>query len=140
CLPYPVLEGPCCDNCNPEAFEVETIALVGGPQLKTGRKATSSAELESAVKQKLKEVRREIIKTYDPNQHFLTGKAIITDAVVDALAKRARLVTSVHTLLQQTRWVHTPKYGEIVVNAIQEVLVDFPDLAQVARDTQAAEK
>ncbi|KAF8176222.1 P-loop containing nucleoside triphosphate hydrolase protein [Mycena galopus ATCC 62051] len=140
CLPYPVLEGPCCDNCNPEAFEVENIALVGGPQLKTGRKTTSSAELENAVKQKLKEVRREIIKTHYPNQHFLTGKAIITDTVVDVLAKRARLVTSVHTLLQQTRWVHAPKYGEIVVNAIQEVLVDFPDLAQVARDTQAAEK
>ncbi|KAF8215262.1 hypothetical protein K438DRAFT_1527228, partial [Mycena galopus ATCC 62051] len=139
-LIYPVPPGACCDNCNPEAFEVQTIALVGGTQIKAGRKATSSPELESAVRQKLNEVREEIIAADYPNQHFLTGNIIIPDAVVDALAKRARLVNSVDTLLQQTRWIQAPRYGEIAVKSIQEITAKFPDLAKAARETQAAEK
>ncbi|KAJ6613186.1 P-loop containing nucleoside triphosphate hydrolase protein [Mycena sp. CBHHK59/15] len=139
-LAYPVPAGPCCDNCDPEAFEVQTIALVGGTQIKAGRKATSSPELEKAVREKLNEVRDQIVAANYPNQHFLTGNVIIADNVVDALAKRARLVTSIDTLLQQTRWVHAPRYGDTVVKAIQETVAKFPDLAKVARETQAAEK
>ncbi|KAF7372389.1 SNF2-family ATP dependent chromatin remodeling factor snf21 [Mycena venus] len=75
-----------------------------------------------------------------PNQHFLTGNVIIADNVVDALAKRARLVTSIDTLLQQTRLVHAPRYGDTVVKVIQETVAKFPDLAKVTRETQAAEK
>jgi hypothetical protein len=86
-LPYPVPAGPCCDNCDPESFEVETIALVGGPQLKAGRKAISSPELEAAVRKKLNELRDQIVAADFPNQHFLTGNVIIADHVVDALAK-----------------------------------------------------
>ncbi|KAJ7906755.1 hypothetical protein B0H13DRAFT_2333200 [Mycena leptocephala] len=72
--PYPPAPGPCCDNCDPESFEVETIALVGGPQLKAGRKATSSPELEAAVRKKLNELRDEIVAADFPSQLFLTAK------------------------------------------------------------------
>ncbi|KAJ7687525.1 P-loop containing nucleoside triphosphate hydrolase protein [Mycena rosella] len=51
-LNLPVAEGPCCDNCNPKAFKVPTMALVGERKLKTGRKGLSSPELESAVRKK----------------------------------------------------------------------------------------
>ncbi|KAJ7854005.1 hypothetical protein B0H13DRAFT_1903818, partial [Mycena leptocephala] len=139
-LAYPVLAGPCCDNCNPEVFEVETIALVGGIQLKARRKVTSSPELEDAMRKKLNEVCEQIMASDYPNQHFLTGTVILADNVVDALAKRARLVTSVDTLLQQTRWIHASRYGDRVVQAIQETVAKFPDLAKLTRETQAAEK
>ncbi|KAJ7022999.1 P-loop containing nucleoside triphosphate hydrolase protein [Mycena alexandri] len=135
-----VPEGPCCDNCNPEAFRVPTIALVGERKLKTGRKGLSSPELESAVRKKLEAVREQIVAGEYPNQHFLTGNAILTDDVLDTLAKRARLVTSTETLQQQTRWIHASRYGDRVVAAIQEILVDFPDLAAVERETQTAER
>ncbi|KAJ6492500.1 hypothetical protein C8R47DRAFT_1270734 [Mycena vitilis] len=139
-LGFPTPAGPCCDNCDPEAFEIETIALVGGHQLKAGRKQTSSPELEDAVRTKLKEVRDKIAADIFRNQHFLAGNAIMSDNVVDALARRARLITSVDALQQQTRWVHAPNHGGVVVDAIQEVLVQFPDLAKVAREAEAAEK
>ncbi|KAJ7027814.1 hypothetical protein C8F04DRAFT_1266599 [Mycena alexandri] len=108
--------------------------------LKAGRKAVSSPELENAVREKLETLREQIVRVAFPRQHYLTGNAIISDQVVDALAKRARLVTSVDTLLQQTRWIHAAAYGDQVVRAIREVLVKFPDHAQLARETQAAEK
>ncbi|KAJ7080321.1 P-loop containing nucleoside triphosphate hydrolase protein [Mycena epipterygia] len=139
-LNFPVPDGPCCDNCDPDAFQVEMIALIGDRKLKAGRKGVSSPELETAVRTKLEEVRDEVVATEYPNQHFLTGNVIIADDVIDTLAKRARLVTSVDTLLPQTRWVHAPTHGARVVAAIQEILVDFPDLATPARETQAAER
>ncbi|KAJ7171309.1 P-loop containing nucleoside triphosphate hydrolase protein [Mycena filopes] len=139
-LNFPVPAGPCCDNCNPEAFEVETILLDAGPQLKAGRKATSAPELENAVKKRLEVLRERIVGVAFPKQHFLTGNALISDPIVDVLARRARLITSVDTLLQHTRWIHAPTYGAQVVKAIQEVVLLFPDHAQIARDTEAAEK
>ncbi|KAJ6577765.1 hypothetical protein B0H19DRAFT_1253076 [Mycena capillaripes] len=139
-LNLPVAEGPCCDNCDPEAFPVPRIVLLGEHKLKTGRKGLSSPELENAVRKKLEVVREQIVASDYPNQHFLTGNAILADNVLDALAKRARLVTSVETLQQQTRWIHAPRYGSQVVEAIQEVLVDFPDLVAHERESQAAER
>lgn len=139
-LNLPVPDGPCCDNCDPDAFQVEKIILVGNHKLKKGRKATSSPEVESAVRKKLEEVREEIVEKHFPNQHFISGNAILPDNVLDTLAKRARQVTSVDTLLQQTRWIHAQRFGDQVVWAIKVTLFNFPDLAAVARETQAAER
>ncbi|KAJ7163529.1 P-loop containing nucleoside triphosphate hydrolase protein, partial [Mycena crocata] len=139
-LEFPVPPGPCCDNCNPEAFRVETIALEGGSQLKSGRKGKSSPELEDAVREKLFTVREQIVAADFPMQHFLTGNAILADDVIDTLAKRARLISSVEALLSQTRWMQAKKYGETIVAAIQDVLLEFPDLEREARESQAAER
>ncbi|KAJ7730236.1 P-loop containing nucleoside triphosphate hydrolase protein [Mycena maculata] len=139
-LNFPVPEGPCCDNCSPDSFQVETIALVGGHKLKMGRKGTSSPEQEDAVRKRLEALWEQIVASDYPNQHFLTSNAIISDVVVDTLAKRARLVTSVDVLPQLTQWVHVPRYGPRVVAAIQEVLANFPDLVTAAREAQAAER
>ncbi|KAJ7926373.1 hypothetical protein B0H13DRAFT_1862406 [Mycena leptocephala] len=49
-LVFPVPEGPCCDNCEPDKFQVENVVLVGGQNLKTGRKEKSSPELEAAMR------------------------------------------------------------------------------------------
>ncbi|KAJ7851208.1 P-loop containing nucleoside triphosphate hydrolase protein [Mycena leptocephala] len=133
-LEFPIPDGPCCDNCEPDKFQVENIALVGGQNLKTGRREKSSPELESAVRVKLNVVREEIVANVYPNQHFITGNAILADDIIDTLVKRARLVTSVNTLLQQTRWGQAARFGDLVVQAIQEVLVLFPDHAKAARE------
>ncbi|KAJ7022236.1 P-loop containing nucleoside triphosphate hydrolase protein [Mycena alexandri] len=68
-----VPEGPCCDNCEPEKFQVENIALVGGQNLRTGRREKSSPELETAVRERLNVVRDEIVADVYPNQHIITG-------------------------------------------------------------------
>jgi hypothetical protein len=139
-LDHPVPDGPCCDNCNPELFQVETIVLTGGHQLKTGRRGKSSPELETAVRSRLNELRDQLMARDYPNQHFLTGSAILADDVVDVLAQRARSITSAETILQHTRWRFAPKYGDAVAEAIQDVLLDFPDLAKAAREEAAAER
>ncbi|KAJ7438254.1 P-loop containing nucleoside triphosphate hydrolase protein [Mycena latifolia] len=120
-LVFPVPEGPCCDNCDPDELRVERVVLVGGHSLKTGRREKSSPELEAAVREKLDGVRKQIMDDHYPNQHLLTGHAILPDDIVDTLAQRARLVTSVDALLQQTRWSQASRFGNIVVDAIEEV-------------------
>ncbi|KAF8125885.1 hypothetical protein K438DRAFT_1742298, partial [Mycena galopus ATCC 62051] len=139
-LAFPVPEGPCCDNCELDKFQVENIVLVGGSNLRTGRKEKSSPELEMAVREKLNAVRKQIITDAYPNQGMITGKMILPNDIVDTLAKRARLVTSVDTLLQQTRWGQASRFGDIVVKAIQEVVLLFPDHTKVARELEAAER
>ncbi|KAJ7448404.1 P-loop containing nucleoside triphosphate hydrolase protein [Mycena latifolia] len=139
-LVFPVPEGPCCDNCAPDELKVERVVLVGGHSLKTGRREKSSPELEAAVREKLNGVRKQIMDDHYPNQHFLTGHAILPDDIVDTLAQRARLVTSVDTLLQQTYWSQASRFGNIVVDAIQEVVLLFPDHAREAREQEAAER
>ncbi|KAJ6575845.1 hypothetical protein B0H10DRAFT_2199226 [Mycena sp. CBHHK59/15] len=109
-LNHPVPDGPCCDNCQPEEFQVETIVLIGGHQLKAGRKEKAH-------------------RNWRPR-----------DDVVDTLAQRARLFTSIESIRDQTYWIFAPKYGEQILKAIQEVLLDFPDLVKEARETQAAER
>lgn len=139
-LAFPVPEGPCCDNCAPDKFQVENITLVGGHSLKAGRKDKSSPELEMAVQKKLKEVRDKIVADHYPNQHFISAPVILADDIVDTLAKRARLVTSVDTLLDQVRWSQAARFGDLVVDAIQDVVLLFPDHAKAARELEAAER
>ncbi|KAJ7640520.1 P-loop containing nucleoside triphosphate hydrolase protein [Mycena rosella] len=139
-LGFPVPKGPCCDNCEPDRFQIETIALVGGTNLKTGRKEKSSPELEEAVREELEVVRKQIVADHYPNQNIITGNVLLADAIVDTLAKRARLITSVETLLQQTRWGQAPRFGHLVVEAIEEVVLRFPDHAKAARELEAAER
>ncbi|KAJ7676345.1 hypothetical protein B0H17DRAFT_945412 [Mycena rosella] len=137
-LNYPVPDGPCCDNCHPKKFPVETIVLVSGHQLKAGRKEKSPPELEVAVREKLNDVREQIVVADFPNENFLTGNVFISDDVVDTLAKRARLLTFVDTILQHTYWIFAQKYGDKVIAAIQDFLTDFPDLAKEVQETQVA--
>ncbi|KAJ6607229.1 P-loop containing nucleoside triphosphate hydrolase protein [Mycena sp. CBHHK59/15] len=141
-LEFLVPPGPCCDNCDPDdpEFQVENIALVGGQNLKTGRKEKSSPELYDAVRDKLYDVREQIMADHYPNQHFLTGSAILSNDIVDILAKRARLITSIGTLLEQTRWSQAERFGDIVVGAIGEVVLRFPDHAKAARELEEAER
>lgn len=87
------------------------MALIGGLQLKTGRREKSSPELEAAVRAKLEAVREEIVARDFPNQHFLTGNVILADNVIDILAKRARLITSIDALLQETRWLQASQFA-----------------------------
>ncbi|KAJ7663705.1 hypothetical protein DFH06DRAFT_949171, partial [Mycena polygramma] len=139
-LEIPVPDGPCCDNCHPDQFQIENIALVGGHSLRTGRKEKSSPELESAVRDRLKVVCDKMTAERYRNQHFITGVAILADDIIETLAKRARLITSVDTLLQQTRWGLAAEYYVPVVEAIKAVTLRFPDHAKAAREQEAAER
>ncbi|KAJ7720137.1 P-loop containing nucleoside triphosphate hydrolase protein [Mycena maculata] len=141
-LPYPALPGTrCCDNCEPHLFPVETVRLTGGSRLKTGRRqqAKTSEEVSDAVKVMLT-LRDDIARREWPDQHILTGKNFMSNLVVEALAARAREITSLEVLAQTVRWIWAEKFGSEIVTAIQHCLVDFPDLEQLAREEQVREK
>ncbi|KAJ7017792.1 Bromodomain-containing protein [Mycena alexandri] len=64
----------------------------------------------------------------------------MSDLVVDALANRARGITSVEAINQTVRWVWASDLGAEVVEVIQNRLLDFPDLAELAREDERREK
>ncbi|KAJ7762287.1 P-loop containing nucleoside triphosphate hydrolase protein [Mycena maculata] len=142
-LPSSVPPGTrCCDNCHPERFPVETVRLTGGSQLKSGRRrhAKVSEELVEEAKQTLRTLRDRIAQRDFPHGYIITGKILMSDIVVDALAARIRDITTVDAIVDTVRWHWTPKYGPEVVSAIQDLLVHHPDLELLARQEEERER
>ncbi|KAJ6464564.1 hypothetical protein C8R45DRAFT_790286, partial [Mycena sanguinolenta] len=142
-LPYLAPPGArCCDNCTPELFPVETVRLTDVRHAKSGRrpKNQTSEEVIAAVTETLLVLRDTIAKRKYPRQHIITGKVLMSDLVVDALANRARAITSVDALKQVVNWVWASELGPEVVEAIRVRLLDFPDLERLAREEAAREK
>ncbi|KAJ7711659.1 hypothetical protein B0H16DRAFT_1267998, partial [Mycena metata] len=142
-LPYPAPAGArCCDNCTPDQFPVETIHLSGGSNLKSGRRrrAKASEELVQEAKEVLGTLRDTIAHRDFPNGYIITGKILMSDQIVDAIAPRVRDITSIETLTENVRWHWTPKYGGEVVNTIQNLLVRHPDLELEAREAEKRER
>ncbi|KAJ7780588.1 hypothetical protein DFH07DRAFT_729343 [Mycena maculata] len=142
-LPYPAPIGArCCDNCTPDQFPVETIRLVGGSRLKTGRRhhAKVSEELAHEATEVLKTLRNTIAGRDFPNGYIITGKILMSDQIIEAIAPRVRDITSIETLAETVRWNWTPKYGSEVVKTIQTLLVRHPDLELEAREAEKRER
>ncbi|THV04156.1 P-loop containing nucleoside triphosphate hydrolase protein [Dendrothele bispora CBS 962.96] len=140
--PYPSLPGVrCCDNCHPEKFTVPTVQLFDPGRVRLpGRAQKSSEELHCAVQEKLTTLREAIIDCRYPNQYIITGKAILQDDVIQALAERARLITSVDSIKEHVRWHWANLYGQEVVDAIGEVLKKYPDVKRLAQEAQEQER
>lgn len=126
----------CCDNCEPDQFPVESIRLTDPSHLQTsGRLRKSSPELFDAVRAALRHFREEIVYSeFGPDEHQISGKAIIQDEIVETLAERARNITSIEALAQQVRWHFTALYGNTVVDVICKVVAQFPDSVEQARE------
>ncbi|THU87112.1 hypothetical protein K435DRAFT_577784, partial [Dendrothele bispora CBS 962.96] len=132
---------PCCDNCHPDRFLVPTIQLTDPNQLQApGRTHKSSEELQNAIKTKLRVLREEIVQRAYPNQYIITGKVILQDDVINSLADHARLITSVEVIKKRVRWHWTDTYGTAVVDAIAEVLQDYPDTRQIEQEKRERER
>ncbi|KAJ7150670.1 P-loop containing nucleoside triphosphate hydrolase protein [Mycena filopes] len=142
-LNYSIPEGArCCDNCDRPRIPVDTIQLTGGTQTKLGRPPGSKTteEVAAAIKDTLVTLRNTIARTKYPDQNIITGKVLMSDVVVDALANRARTITSVEAITQTVHWAWAAKLGPEVVDAVQKRLLDFPDLARLAREEEQREK
>ncbi|KAJ7701058.1 hypothetical protein B0H16DRAFT_1348435 [Mycena metata] len=142
-LPCPVPAGArCCDNCAPDQFPVETIRLTGGSSLKSGRRrhAKVSEELLHEATEVLKSLRNSIARRDFPDGYIITGKILMSDQIVEAIAPRVRDITSIETLADNIRWHWTPKYGGEVVDAIRNLLLRYPDLELEAREADKRER
>ncbi|KAJ7166272.1 P-loop containing nucleoside triphosphate hydrolase protein [Mycena filopes] len=142
-LDYPIPDGArCCDNCSPDKFPVDTIRLTDGTQTKLGRRQQTKTveEVSAAIKETLLALRNSIACTRYPGQNIVTGKILMSNLVVDALANRARSITSVEAINQTVRWAWAAELGPEVVEAIQQRLLDFPDLEELARQEEQRER
>ncbi|KAJ7127539.1 P-loop containing nucleoside triphosphate hydrolase protein [Mycena crocata] len=142
-LPYPVpANARCCDNCSPDLFPVETVRLIGGLQLKAGRRryAKATEELIADTKKTLKQLREDIVEQDYPDGLIITGKIILSDTVIEVIALHVREITSLESLMNTVRWHWAPRYGSKVVAAIEILLVAHPDLESQAREEEKRER
>lgn len=132
----------CCDNCEPSKFHPDTIKLIDPDQLRLpGRQRKSPPDLFEVVKQRLEELRDEIVLTlYGPRQRLISGCYIMQDDVVQVLAERACAIDSIHAIKKRVRWHWVDRFGQNVVDVIQEVLPRFPDATRMAKDAQTRER
>ncbi|KAK7013460.1 hypothetical protein R3P38DRAFT_2546130, partial [Favolaschia claudopus] len=141
---YPAPPGArCCDNCTPNLFPVETVRLTNAlPKLGRKSKNKTNEEVAAAVQETLRTLRDTIARRKYPQQHIITGKILMSNQVLDALANRARSIDSSDTLNQTVRWLlnWAPEFGAEVVKAIQKRLLDFPDFERLAREEKQRAK
>ncbi|KAJ3826951.1 P-loop containing nucleoside triphosphate hydrolase protein [Lentinula raphanica] len=132
----------CCDNCEPDQFQVPTTRLTDPGQLRGSRGSRkSSTELYDSVASKLRSLRDDIVtRVYGADQGLVTGKILLQDEVIHTIAERARAVTSVLMLKQIVRWHFADRYGPEVVEAIQEAVQECREPAEEAREEQQRER
>lgn len=126
----------CCDNCAPDMFPVDTIILEGEHKLKTGRLGKSPEVIYDAVLERLRKLRQSIVERDYPNQHFITGRAILQDNIMDSLAERAILITSAEVIKDYVHWIWSDRYGDEVYQEIKVVRDTFPELLVTAKDRE----
>ncbi|KAJ3757096.1 P-loop containing nucleoside triphosphate hydrolase protein [Lentinula raphanica] len=132
----------CCDNCEPDNFLVQTTRLTDPTQVR-GLRGTrkSSLELYSLVSSALRSLRKSIVaRVYGAEQGLVTGKILLQDEVIHALAEHARAVNSVLALKRVVRWHFADRYGAEVVEAVQQVVRDCREPAEEAREEQQRER
>ncbi|KAF7336622.1 hypothetical protein MSAN_02294400 [Mycena sanguinolenta] len=114
--------------------------IIPGRDCPPGRENETNEEVAAAVSDTLLALRDTIVKRKFPGQRTITGKILMSDLVVDALANRARAITSLDALKQAVNWVWASELGAEVVEAIQARLLDFPDLERLARGRESTGK
>ncbi|KAJ3969545.1 P-loop containing nucleoside triphosphate hydrolase protein [Lentinula raphanica] len=132
----------CCDNCEPDRFPVQTVKLSNSRQIRGPRGARkSSIELYGKVSSTLQSLRKAIAaRVYGAEQGLVTGKILLQDEVIHALAEHARAVNSVLALKRVVRWHFADRYGAEVVEAVQQVVRDCREPAEEAREEQQRER
>ncbi|TDL15505.1 P-loop containing nucleoside triphosphate hydrolase protein [Rickenella mellea] len=120
---YPPLAGikRCCDNCDKALFPVETISVTNPGMLKAGRRAKAPEEQAEAVRAALKHWRSVTAAKKWPSDHFMSGRYILSDDILNTLASTRNTIRSVEDLARSVRWHWEPVYGQDLVNTLQSV-------------------
>lgn len=124
-LPRPVLppdaRSGCCDVCQKDRFPVEHITLDDPTKLRGGRRPRTSQAMQDAARSRLEHLRDGIVQRKFPRQMFLTGQDVMSDSVLDGLAKGTSYMKTVDDVRSRLRWYWLDEYDEEVLAAIHEV-------------------
>jgi hypothetical protein len=133
--------GRCCDNCEPDDFLYDTIELDGATPRFSKRGRKSSEELYTAVEQQLKGLRQTLSRElYGEGSQLVTGKALMSDKIIQRLATYARHYASADKVKEHSYWHWAGNYAGRVSDTIQEILVDFPDPQEEAQEARRREQ
>ncbi|KAF9064475.1 P-loop containing nucleoside triphosphate hydrolase protein [Rhodocollybia butyracea] len=140
-FPAPV-GAPCCDNCNPSEFPVDTIKLTDPNQLRLpGRQRKSSPKLFAAIQKWLETLRKQVVlEVFGPCQYIITGSYILQDDIIQTLAEHAQMMVSTEVLKQCVHWHWANVHGQSVVDAIGQVLMELPDMVQLQQEEEQREQ
>ncbi|THU97531.1 hypothetical protein K435DRAFT_597334, partial [Dendrothele bispora CBS 962.96] len=139
---YPRLPGtPCCDNCNPESFQVENIVLTASYPLRAGRARVPSPELRDALTRALDIWRKDVIDRDYPNQSIIVGRHILDDSVIEKIVARAHIIKDTNIFRRVIPWGYgRGRYGEEVVKIVTDTGMLYPDVEEVARQEAIREQ
>ncbi|THU97463.1 hypothetical protein K435DRAFT_888883 [Dendrothele bispora CBS 962.96] len=133
----------CCDNCQPELFPIETVAIRYPYPSRARRAVKPSMELQDAIRSALHQWRATAIEKHYAGQTVITGRYILSDDVIDRIAERPRVITDISVFRYVIPWglgVANPSYAEEVVQTIHEQVALHPDPIQLAREEAAQEQ
>jgi hypothetical protein len=123
----------CCDNCQPHLFPRETVEVVEGkPRPPRGGKRPTLKQYEAVVAA-LNDLREELAEEkYGVGSLIYSGKTLMSDSVIDELARRSRQISNVEELKERVNWAHVDTYADKVIPVIQVAVRRFPDAQQEA--------
>ncbi|KAE9383071.1 P-loop containing nucleoside triphosphate hydrolase protein, partial [Gymnopus androsaceus JB14] len=125
----------CCDNCQPDKFPVEKIQLSYPFPTRAPRTKRPSEELLNEVTVALRRWRTDVIQRDYPNQSIITGRYILDDEVIDKIAARPRIVTSIEIFRHIIPWgFGIAKYGGAIVELVSSICNLHPDPVQLAHE------
>ncbi|KAJ7884602.1 hypothetical protein B0H14DRAFT_2189113, partial [Mycena olivaceomarginata] len=140
----PIPGAPCCDNCDPDLFEVDVVTVVPPARERPGRGSKPTAELTAAVTNRLNLWRSVTVSRDFPRQSIITGKLILPNKIIEKISERPRAVTTPDIFFSSIEWkwgTHDNcRYGNEVVAVIGDILRDYPDAEQEKRDAAQREK
>ena len=131
----------CCDNCNPELSQVDTIRITHPYPTRARQGFKPSEELQTAVSSALREWRETATDRYYPSQHIITAEYILDDAVIEKISSRPGVVKDIDIFRHVILWglgAVRPEFGREVVDLVRDIVRNDPD--QVAREEAEREQ
>ncbi|KAL1750635.1 P-loop containing nucleoside triphosphate hydrolase protein [Schizophyllum commune] len=113
------LEGArCCDNCTPDLFPIDVIALHDARQLQKGRRQRVPDDLADAIKTQLEAARTRWLANAYPGNHFMVPAHLLPDDILTTIVGSANSFDTLDDFNRRIRWHWSPKFGPEVVDII----------------------
>ncbi|KAF8141067.1 hypothetical protein K438DRAFT_1911309 [Mycena galopus ATCC 62051] len=118
----------CCDNCEPQLFEVEEIKLDKIPSLKRGRKKEMDKELAELIKTELMDWREDyLLDEIYSETTIISAGTVLGDVVIEQLVKER--IEAPQELRRHTRWtfgfqgstLELSDHGEALFRKLQSI-------------------
>jgi len=129
----------CCDNCEPQLFEVEQITIDRALTLKRGKKRKLTPGFEDAIQNDLLQWReKELLDTFYGGTSIIAGSTLLGDDVIEKLATCGERMETPEEFVQHARWAlgfnagtsTATKYGSMLLERLKMIYLKFDEDAE----------